>query len=145
MSNYDLQSVSTIPARLLNAPATLTEHAMREAGSPQSSRRSQSSLRFLFGGRPVSVTGVDPTCSVLRWLSEEAGRTGTKEGCAEGDCGACTVVVGELVDGELELKAVNACIQFLPTLDGKALFTVEDLRRGDGALHPVQQAMVDCH
>ncbi|HEX7328666.1 MAG TPA: xanthine dehydrogenase small subunit [Casimicrobiaceae bacterium] len=118
---------------------------MHEPGSSESSLRSQSSLRFLLGGKPVSVTGVEPTCSVLRWLREEAGRTGTKEGCAEGDCGACTVVVGELVDGELELKAVNACIQFLPSLDGKALFTVEDLRRRDGALHPVQQAMVECH
>ena len=72
--------------------------------------------------------------------------TGTKEGCAEGDCGACTVVVGELdAHGDVALKAVNACIQFLPTLDGRALFTVEDLRAADGALHPVQQALVDCH
>ena len=72
--------------------------------------------------------------------------TGTKEGCAEGDCGACTVVVGELQGENLVLKAVNACIQFVPTLDGKALFTVEYLRRqAGGKLHPVQQAMVDHH
>ncbi|HET7262801.1 MAG TPA: xanthine dehydrogenase small subunit [Casimicrobiaceae bacterium] len=113
---------------------------------PKPTHRSpDDAIRFLLGGRQVAVTGVEPTCSVLRWLREQAGRTGTKEGCAEGDCGACTVVVGELVEGGLRLKAVNACIQLLPTLDGKALFTVEDLRRGDGALHPVQQAMVDCH
>ena len=123
----------------------------RRAGTPTAGEVSfdpaggADAIRFLLGGKPVEVSGVEPTCSVLRWLREEAGRTGTKEGCAEGDCGACTVVVGELVDGELRLKAVNACIQFLPTLDGKALFTVEDLRLGDGALHPVQQAMVDCH
>jgi xanthine dehydrogenase small subunit len=82
---------------------------------------------------------------VLEWLREDKRCTGTKEGCAEGDCGACTVVLGEL-DGQggLALRPVNACIQFLPTLDGKALFTVEDLRQG-ASLHPVQQAMVDCH
>jgi xanthine dehydrogenase small subunit len=71
--------------------------------------------------------------------------TGTKEGCAEGDCGACTVVIASLVDGELEMRNVNSCIQFLPTLDGKELITVENLRGADGSLHPVQQAMVDCH
>jgi xanthine dehydrogenase small subunit len=71
--------------------------------------------------------------------------TGTKEGCAEGDCGACTVVLGSLENGKVELKAVNSCIQFTPTLDGKALFTVEDLQQPDGALHPVQQALVECH
>ena len=118
-------------------------------------------IRFYHRGRIVEVHGAPPTRSVLDWLREDACCTGTKEGCNEGDCGACTVVIGEpaprtdvvgtpsaratVVRG-LALRAVNACLQFLPTLDGKALFTVEDLARPQpGTLHPVQQAMVDCH
>ncbi|MFT4172157.1 MAG: xanthine dehydrogenase small subunit [Rhodocyclaceae bacterium] len=103
-------------------------------------------IQFYFRGAVRHVSGVSPTRTVLQYLREDLHECGTKEGCAEGDCGACTVVLGELVDGQLQLRAVNACIQFLPTLDGKALFTVEDLARKDtGALHPVQQAMVDKH
>jgi xanthine dehydrogenase small subunit len=102
-------------------------------------------IRFFHRGAVCSVDRSAPTQTVLQYLREERHCTGTKEGCAEGDCGACTVVVGELRDGEVELRTVNSCIQLLPTLDGKALFTVEDLRQPGGALHPVQQAMVECH
>jgi xanthine dehydrogenase small subunit len=108
-------------------------------------------IRFYHRGAVVEVNGPHPTRSVLDWLREDALCTGTKEGCNEGDCGACTVVIGELAKpGDstavrgLSLKTVNACIQFLPTLDGKALFTVEDLKGAQG-LHPTQQAMVECH
>jgi xanthine dehydrogenase small subunit len=104
-------------------------------------------IRFWFRGEIRSVTAVSPTRSVLQWLREDEAATGTKEGCGEGDCGACTVVIGSRDDSApegLRLEAVNSCIQFLPTLDGKALFTIEDLAR-DGELHPLQQAMVDAH
>ena len=109
-------------------------------------------IRFVHRGRTVSLDGVAPTRTVLDWLREDARCTGTKEGCAEGDCGACTVIVAEHSDAPeavngLALKPVNACIQFVPALDGKALLTVEDVSAlGDAAaLHPVQQAMVECH
>ena len=99
-------------------------------------------IRFFHRGRIVDVSGVHPTRSVLDWLREDARCTGTKEGCNEGDCGACTVVIGELADageqgavGGLRLQTVNACIQFLPTLHGKALFTVEDLKAQCGHGH----------
>jgi xanthine dehydrogenase small subunit len=102
-------------------------------------------IRFLLDGVVRELDGVDPTLTVLRWLREVERRTGTKEGCAEGDCGACTVVLVELAGGELRYRAVNACLLFLPALDGRALLTVEGLCRGEAPLHPVQSAMVECH
>ncbi|MFQ5609646.1 MAG: xanthine dehydrogenase small subunit, partial [Woeseiaceae bacterium] len=90
---------------------------------------------------------VDPTRTVLQFLREDLRRTGTKEGCAEGDCGACTVVVAELGRNgdDIELRAINSCIQFLPTLDGKELITVESLTPAGSELHPAQRAMIDMH
>jgi xanthine dehydrogenase small subunit len=103
-------------------------------------------IRFYHRNAIQEVSDASTTRTVLQYLREDARCTGTKEGCAEGDCGACTVVIGE-PDGRggVAFKAVNSCVQFLPTLDGRALFTVEDLRQPDGTLHPVQQALVDCH
>lgn len=103
-------------------------------------------LRFLLGQEERSLTAVDPTGTLLDYLRLDEHRTGTKEGCAEGDCGACSVVVAR-PDGQggLDYRAVNACIQPLGTVDGAQVITVEDLAAPDGTLHPVQQAMVDCH
>ncbi|RQO61909.1 xanthine dehydrogenase small subunit [Paucibacter sp. KBW04] len=101
-------------------------------------------IRFFQRGQIQAVQDLAPTTTVLQWLREHAHCTGTKEGCAEGDCGACTVLLGELVGGQLQLRNVNACTQFLPTLDGQALLTVEDLG-SSAALNPVQRALLDCH
>jgi xanthine dehydrogenase small subunit len=102
-------------------------------------------IRFVLDGEIRAVDGVAPTRSVLNFLREDLGRTGTKEGCAEGDCGACTIVLAELAGNAVRFRAVNSCIQFVPTLDGKELITVESLKGPDGALHPVQRALIDCH
>ncbi len=102
-------------------------------------------VRFILGDEIRELTDIDPTMTVLTYLRTVERRTGTKEGCAEGDCGACTVVLG-IPDGDrVRYRAVDSCILFVATLDGKQLITVEDLRDRDGSLHPVQQAMVDCH
>ena len=111
------------------------------------SKTDPGSIRFVLDGEVIELTNVDPTRTVLQFLREDLRRTGSKEGCAEGDCGACTVVLAELdSDGDdLSVRAINSCIQFLPTLDGKELITVESLSREGDELHPVQQAMLDCH
>jgi xanthine dehydrogenase small subunit len=102
-------------------------------------------IQFVKSGQVVTVHDVAPTRTLLEVLREDLHCTGTKEGCGEGDCGACTVVVGENVDGKLQTRAINSCIRMAHSVDGMALWTVEDLSSPDGALHPVQQAMVQCH
>ncbi len=97
-------------------------------------------VRFLLDDEAILLEAVDPTATLLDFLRYRLRRTGTKEGCAEGDCGACTVLVGEAQGSDVGWRAVNACIQFLPMLHGKALKTVESLS-SDGALDPVQACM----
>ena len=97
-------------------------------------------IRFLLNGETVDWEG-PPTRTLLDWLREERGLKGTKEGCNEGDCGACTVMVTDEAGG----KALNACILFMPQLHGKAVRTVEGIGGPDGQMHPVQKAMVDHH
>ena len=100
-------------------------------------------IRFILGDQLIELSSFDPQLTVLEWLRSDARRRGSKEGCAEGDCGACTVVIGELYEGSLRYRAFNACILLLAMLDGKQLLTVEDL--AGETLHPVQQALVDEH
>jgi xanthine dehydrogenase small subunit len=105
-------------------------------------------IQFLLNHELKTEHALDPNMTVLNYLRERVGRPGTKEGCASGDCGACTVVVGELVDGEdgpqLRYRSLNACLTFVAALQGRQLISVEDLKH-QGRLHSVQQAMVDCH
>jgi xanthine dehydrogenase small subunit len=103
------------------------------------------SIRIVRHGRIVEIDEVQPTETLLDYLRLRERATGTKEGCNEGDCGACTVVIGEWRDGRVVYRPVNSCIQFLGAMDGKEIVTVEDIAWPDGRLHPVQQAIVDAH
>jgi xanthine dehydrogenase small subunit len=103
------------------------------------------SIRFILNGENISLSSLRPTETLLDFLRLKRQMTGTKEGCAEGDCGACTVLVGRLIDGGLHYESVNACIRFVGSLHGTHVVTVEHLAAKNGTLHPVQQAMVDCH
>ncbi|MFK7753367.1 MAG: xanthine dehydrogenase small subunit [Sedimentitalea sp.] len=98
-------------------------------------------ITFLLNGETVALTGVAPTDTLLDWLRDDRGATGTKEGCNEGDCGACSVMITDTAGR----RALNACILFLPQLDGKAVRTVEGISGPEGRPHPVQQAMIDHH
>ncbi|WP_028239756.1 xanthine dehydrogenase small subunit [Stutzerimonas azotifigens] len=105
-------------------------------------------IQFLLNRELRTEQSLDPNVTVLNYLREHLGKTGTKEGCASGDCGACTVVVGELTGPagaeRIRYRTLNSCLTFVSSLHGKQLITVEDLKH-DAQLHQVQQAMVDCH
>jgi xanthine dehydrogenase small subunit len=107
-------------------------------------------IRFIRRGELVALSNVPPDRTLLELLREDMDCTGTKEGCGEGDCGACTVVLGEAeVDAAgqqgIRYRAINSCIRLAHSVDGLAVWTVEDLAGASGALHPAQEAMVACH
>jgi len=101
-------------------------------------------LTFRFRGQTRTIDRFAPRTTLLDWLREEMGAKGTKEGCGEGDCGACTIVLSRPRGGALTYEPVNACILLLGQVDGAEVLTIEDLAKGE-VLHPVQQAMVDMH
>ncbi len=102
-------------------------------------------IKFLLNRELREEQELSPNMTVLDYLRTCVGKTGTKEGCASGDCGACTLVLGERQGDQIRYQTVNSCLTLVPTLHGKQLITVEDLKSKDGSLHPVQQAMVDFH
>jgi xanthine dehydrogenase small subunit len=102
-------------------------------------------IRFLLNGETVELDRVSPTETLLDYLRLSCKLRGSKEGCGEGDCGACSVLVGKIVGDELVYESVNACIRFVGSLDSCHVVTIEHLRGSDGGLHPVQKAMIDFH
>jgi len=104
-----------------------------------------SAIKFVWNNKIFKIDNPDPNETLLNFIRLKIKKTGTKEGCAEGGCGACTVVLAELKKNDLTYKAINACISFVTILQGKQLIIVEDLLNSKGSLHPVQKAMVDYH
>jgi xanthine dehydrogenase small subunit len=102
-------------------------------------------IRFILNDEEISLSDLRPDTTLLDWLRLERRLRGSKEGCAEGDCGACTVLVGRLMGDEVIYDSVTSCIRFMGSLHGTHVVTVEHLRGKDGQMHPVQQAMVDHH
>ena len=106
---------------------------------------SSNKINFVWENKICSVSNPDPNETILNYVRLKLKKTGTKEGCAEGGCGACTVVLGELKNNNIIYKAINSCISFVPSLEGKELILVEDLVSKNGSLHPVQDAMIKYH
>jgi len=104
-----------------------------------------SNIDFIYQNRIFKIKNPNPNETLLNYIRTKLKKTGTKEGCAEGGCGACTVVLGELKNNEINYKTINSCITFVTTLQGKQLILVEDLISKNGSLHPVQKAMVNYH
>ena len=104
-----------------------------------------STIKFVYQDRIVEIKNPDSNETLLNYIRTKLKKTGTKEGCAEGGCGACSVVLAEFKNNKINYIPVNSCIMLLPTLQGKQLILVEDLVSRNGSLHPVQQAMVNWH
>ena len=108
-------------------------------------QNSRNKIRFILNNQTIELSDIPASLTLLDYLRLEKRLTGTKEGCAEGDCGACTILVGRILNNELKYETVNSCIRFVGSLDGCHIVTIEHLKASDGKLHPVQQAMVDHH
>ena len=106
---------------------------------------SSNKIKFVWENKICSVSNPDLNETILNYVRLKLKKTGTKEGCAEGGCGACTIVLGELKNNTIIYKAINSCISFVPSLEGKQLILVEDLVSKNGTLHPVQDAMIKYH
>ena len=102
-------------------------------------------IKFVWENKVYLINNPDPNETILNYVRLKLKKTGTKEGCAEGGCGACTIVLGELENNKIIYKAINSCISFVPSLEGKQLILVEDLVSKNGTLHPVQNAMIKYH
>ena len=102
-------------------------------------------IKFVWENKVFSISNPDPNETILNYVRLKLKKTGTKEGCAEGGCGACTVVLGELENNKIIYKAINSCISFVPSLEGKQLILVEDLALKNGKLHSIQDAMIKYH
>ena len=102
-------------------------------------------IQFVYQNQIIQIKNPDPNETLLNYIRTKLKKTGTKEGCGSGDCGACSVVVGELENKKINYKVINSCISFLPTINGKQLIIVEDLIDKNGSLHPVQESMVRHH
>ena len=102
-------------------------------------------IKFVWNNKILKIDNLDSNETLLNFIRLKIKKTGTKEGCAEGGCGACTVVLAELKKNDLTYKAINACISFATILQGRQLIIIEDLLNNNGSLHPVQKAMMDYH
>ena len=106
---------------------------------------SSNAVEFVFKNKIIKIKNPDPNETILNYVRLNLKKTGTKEGCAEGGCGACTIVLGEIKNNNIIYKSINSCITFLPALNGKQLILIENLSLENGKLHPVQNAMVNFH
>ena len=122
---------------------------MQSMSPPATSHRPNTAvvkpIRFLKRGKVVLLQSIAPSRTLLEVLREDLCSTATKEGCGEGDCGACVVVLGQAEAGQVTFKAVNSCIRLAHSVDGMAVWTAEDIASSEGEPHPAQQALVQCH
>ncbi len=102
-------------------------------------------LRFIYNNNIFEINNPNPNETLLNFIRNDLKKNGTKEGCAEGGCGACTVVLGSLEKNTIKYQSINACIVFLPTIHNKQLILIEDLQENKNTLHPVQESMLNFH